>query len=317
LKKKVGRYKEYTNWIPFHISKEHGMKMKNYLISALHSIGTGQPQSRISEEPIDPKDGIFVLCRLIDFVLISLSSQKQVDEVIINRALDGFCAFHRQILYLFVDLNLPGMKEYVDIKLKRFFENKLSSSEVTDSEIRLTGRFSEVFLLLTLKENFSHNDYVTQLVLQGFALCWAWLLSANPHLKEKIKIIEVDAERSLSFYSEGKSLETEFFEGCKKNLKIFMLLNYFVQAVARPQTFTLRDAANKYDATWGRATTVMREDFGWHYATIQHVNSVEGFLHAVGFPSEIKSSVDLLSDAFFLAKERGYLNLTFKVNRNN
>jgi len=338
---------EFTNWIPIYINKDHGSKMKDYLIAAFHSMIRGEKQVKVVSAPLDPAKVVTIISNLMDYMLLILSNQceDKIKTLYIRneKGLDGYCLFHRLLLFFYLDLQLPGFKEYVEKQIAKKFGKIIPANEVTFREMQLAGKFSELILILTLKEDYQYREDGCRMIKYALALCW---INLRAPLQHKIKIVEENGNHVVWVEpgSEDEIME-QFFEATKPLLRAFMLNSYFLQSVARPQHFTVQDSAARYDSTYGRPTSTMKEDFEWNNRLIHEVKNLKEFFHNLGLTlrrndipcqssleqpdrvlssptissenntkemialREKQSAFDILKKAYWVAWENGYFNL--------
>jgi len=322
---------EFTNWFPLYICPQHGEKNRPYLKAAISAFITGAVQRPPSVTTMPPPpseaDCFTVISRGMDFVASHLSGNPNNHE----RLLDSYCFLHRQLLALVSWL--PAMTQLSETVLGSFLAAGLAGTPLTPRELALGGRFTRAFVAIMVLPTYPWGEHVHTFVERALELLWARLyasmpriatidvsfcflflffvlffvfIECSPSLFPRLSLAQFSRESVVVTINQSEFM-AEAFRLSRPALVSFMLMAYYVQSIGRPEGVSLQGVAQRYDGTWGRPTSQMKEEFEWTCRGILAVNSFEEFFQNVGFYHQERSSFDLLIKFHSVAEGRGYL----------
>eukprot|EP01114_Cavostelium_apophysatum_P015647 TRINITY_DN4309_c0_g1_i1.p1 TRINITY_DN4309_c0_g1~~TRINITY_DN4309_c0_g1_i1.p1 ORF type:complete len:1000 (-),score=330.36 TRINITY_DN4309_c0_g1_i1:12-2684(-) len=240
-------------WMPLFICPDHVERALPLLENSLAQL--------CKERKFRPDMALEVLPKLMNTMVVSLMKGDLHASIV---ALEGYCAFHR--LLLFFVKEYPELQRKINAMAISFCN---SESKRTKDVVPALGEFLP---LLTVSDKVSWQKVCMPYLQENFDRNALWTIKKYPGMAY------VNDESPAA--STDRLNKT--FDATQVSIKLLMFHVYFFKNVARPEGISLDQVAANYDAFYGRPSSQMKEDLQRKCKEILGVQNWSQFFRGIG-----------------------------------
>jgi ubiquitin-protein ligase len=246
IRKGVWREK-FKYWLPLFIDKEHGRMAWPVFEKSICTM--------YDKSEFDPLDALQLLCMLMNTQIVNVMNGNLHCSI---KGLTGYCWFHRWLIAL-ID-KYPQVLKHVNKKVRAFMESESGRSK---DAVPIIGDFIPLLSISSV----TWSEICETLLEEVFTRNVHWCMQKYPHLNYEVtKQSRINAS----------------FDSSRTMNGLLMFHVHFLQTIARPKGYTLRQIADDYDRKHGQPSVITQNELQDAVFYMQGIETFEEFFECVG-----------------------------------